>query len=287
MDIPSTTLHSQKSEQGLMFSRFQDLPAELRLNIWQMAMQAHVRVISIRVYFFSGYSQPRHRNSNNFEEDEEARQAVFSRRRKLFEFVDDPLEATLKTRTLQELEDDGVYVELQATSNPVSESCHESRQAWLGCCISHENKPIRHLFNPDNGFPAYDVTTNVYVAPNDILLLEPGNVQIHETFSAIAPFLAKTQRLAIAYEYTNGVTTNFFPSGLKSLVLVWGKNPNRSPTRYVKYLKDHTTINSGFDRPGSEDIHSMKRLLKYWGIIVGPNVRRRLATRELVKEERL
>lgn len=252
-----------------------------------MATQAHVRVIAIRVYFFSGYSQPRHINSNNFEENEEAMQAVFSRRRKLFEFDDDPLEATLKTRTSQELEDDGVYVELQATSNPVSESCHESRQAWLGCCISHENKPIRHLFNPHDGFPAYDVTTNVYVAPNDILLLEPGNVQIHETFSAIAPFLAKTQRLAIAYEYTNGVTTNFFPSGLKSLVLVWGKNPNRSPTRYLKYLKDHTTINSGFDRPGSEDIHSMKCLLKYWGTIVGPNVRRRLATRKLAKEEKI
>ncbi|OBT60096.1 hypothetical protein VE03_10567 [Pseudogymnoascus sp. 23342-1-I1] len=84
-----------------------------------MAMRAHVRVITIRVYFFSGYSQPRHINSNNFRENEEARQAVISRRKKLFEFDDDPLEGTLKTRTSQELGDDGVYVELQATSNPM------------------------------------------------------------------------------------------------------------------------------------------------------------------------
>ncbi|KFX96509.1 hypothetical protein V490_03312 [Pseudogymnoascus sp. VKM F-3557] len=81
MGIPSTTLHSQKSEQGLMFSRFQDLPAELRLKIWGMAMRAHVRVITTSVYFFSGYTQPRHINSENFEEDEEARQAVINRRK--------------------------------------------------------------------------------------------------------------------------------------------------------------------------------------------------------------
>ena len=235
MDM-STTPPSQKSKQGLMFSRFQDLPAELRLKIWGMAMRAHVRVITTRVYFFSGYTQPQHINSNNFEEDEEARQAVIRRRKKLFEFVDDPLEDTLKTRTLQELEDDGIYVELQARSNPVSESCHESRQEWQGWCTGHKNQPIRHLFNPYDGFPACDVTTNVYVAPHDILLLELGNVEIRETFSAIAPFLAKTQRLAIAYEYTDGILTNFFPSGLKSLILVWGKNPNRSQTHCLEHL---------------------------------------------------
>jgi hypothetical protein len=277
MDM-STTLPSQKSKQGLMFSRFQDLPAELRLKIWGMAMRAHVRVITTRVYFFSGYIY-----SNNFEEDEEARQAVFRRRKKLFEFVDDPLEDILKTRTSQELEDDGVYVQLQATSNLASESCHESRQEWQRWCISHKNQPIRHLFNTYDGSPAYDVTTNVYVAPHDIILLEAGNVEIRETFSAIAPFLAKTQRLAIAYEYTDGILTNFFPSGLKLLILVWGKNPNRSRTHSLKHLKHHTTTNSGFDRPGSEDIDSMTLLSKYWGSIVGSNVRRCLATRKLVK----
>jgi hypothetical protein len=154
-------------------------------------------------------------------------------------------------------------------------------------------KSIRHLLNPINripvdGIPAYDVTHHVHVAPYDILLLEPGNIRIHETFSAIASFLAKTQRLAIAYEYTHDwPIVDFFPSGLKALVLVWGKNLNRRPTSYLKQLKDLTTTGSGLDHPGKQDRGSMRRLLKHERRIVGPNVPLGLAVRKLVKEEKI